>query len=120
MAHFAKIGFNNVVEEIVVVKNEIITQDGNEIEQLGIDFLKNLYGQETTWVQTSYNGSIRSNYAQIGGIYDLDKDAFIDAKPFDSWILNSETNKWEAPVEKPNDGNIYFWNEYNKQWEQRS
>ena len=67
MAHFAELDSNNLVLRVLVVDNSMIKNEkGNEVEQLGIDFLKSLFGQETFWVQTSYNGSFRKNYAGIG------------------------------------------------------
>ena len=69
------------------------------------------------WIQTSYTGSIRKNFAGIGFIYDKDLDAFIQPKPFASWILNEDTCKWEAPVPYPTDSNQYKWNEETQLWE---
>ena len=54
MAHFAKLDENNNVLEVHVVNNDVITIDGNESEQAGIEFLTELYGH-TLWKQTSYN-----------------------------------------------------------------
>jgi hypothetical protein len=51
--------------------------------------------------KTSYNNNIRKNYAGIGFTYDQTRDAFIAPKPFNSWILNEDTCRWEAPVAKP-------------------
>ena len=48
--------------------------------------------------------------------YDEDRDAFISKTPFNSWVLNEETCRWEAPVAYPNDGTDYNWNEENQQW----
>ena len=50
-------------------------------------------------------------------IYDEDRDAFIQPKPFNSWTLNEETCVWEAPVAYPNDGQRYSWNEENRTWQ---
>ena len=71
-----------------------------------------------TWLETRKDGSIRKNYAGIGYTYDAANDAFIEPKPFDSWVLNEETFKWEAPVAYPTDGNIYNWNETDQQWDE--
>jgi hypothetical protein len=71
-----------------------------------------------TWLETKEDGSIRKNYAGIGYTYDAANDAFIEPKPFDSWVLNEETFKWEAPVAYPTDGNIYNWNEETQAWEE--
>ena len=108
MAHFAKLGSGNIVESVIVVNNEVITDnDGNEQEQLGIDFLNNLYGTNDVWKQTSYNGNIRKNYAGIGFLYDENRDAFMEPQPFDSWTLDEETCRWDAPVAYPSDGESY-------------
>ena len=115
MAHFAKLDENNIVLAVHVVNNDVITVNGVESEKAGIDFLTNLHGY-SNWKQTSYSGSIRKNYAGIGFKYDASIDAFITPKPFASWILNSETAQWDAPVEKPNDEKSYRWNEDNQQW----
>ena len=110
MAHFCKLGTNNVVEKVVVVSNEIATT-----EQAGVDFLNNLYGTNDVWKQTSYNtkGGIhyqpntktpsedqskafRKNYAGVDYTYDEERDAFIPPKPsIGSWILNENTCLWE-------------------------
>ena len=82
MAHFAELNSNNIVLRVLVVNNDMIkNEQGIEQEQLGIDFLKSLFGQDTIWKQTSYNGNIRKNYAGIDFTYDLNKDAFIAPKP---------------------------------------
>jgi len=113
MAHFAKLGKGNIVEKVEVVSNDIATS-----EQAGVDFLKNLYNdQNTQWIQTSYNGNIRKNYAGIGFFYDQVKDAFIPPKPYNSWVLNEDTCQWEAPTAYPNDDKRYMWNEETKSWD---
>ena len=71
-----------------------------------------------TWENTSYNGNIRKNDAGIGYSYDSERDAFIPPKPFDSWTLNEETCRWEAPVPYPTDGKVYSWNEDITNWEE--
>ena len=111
MAHFAKLGVNNIVEDVVVVSNDIVTS-----EQAGVDFLNNLYGLEDTWKQTSYNGNIRKNFAGTGYTYDETRDAFIPPKPYNSWVLNETTCIWKAPVDYPSDGKRYNWNEENQTW----
>lgn len=115
MAHFAEIGLNNVVIRVIVVNNnELIDDNGNENEEKGIKFCRNLLGG--TWVQTSYNGKIRKNFAGIGFIYDSQRDAFIPPKPFNSWTLNEDTCLWDSPVPYPNDGEIYYWDETYLSW----
>lgn len=116
MAHFAKIGLNNIVTEVLVVANrETMDAQGNEQESIGVEFLRNLTGHET-WIQTSYNGNIRKHYAGIGFTYDSVRDAFIPPKPFESWILNEDTCLWEAPVNMPTDGKKYMWDEGLLNW----
>jgi hypothetical protein len=126
MASFAKIGLNGKVIEVQSVVNEVL-HDANGVEQesIGIDFLTKLTGW-AIWKQTSYNthrgihnkGGIqfRKNFAGIGFTYDEDRDAFIPKKPFNSWILNEDTCNWEAPINKPQDGNKYGWNEQTLSW----
>lgn len=115
MAHFAKLNDNNVVLAVHVVNNDVITIDGVESEQAGIDFLTDLHGHPS-WKQTSYNGTIRKNYAGIGYTYDAGRDAFIPPQPWASWILNETTCRWECPIAYPNDGKLYAWFEPNQQW----
>jgi hypothetical protein len=118
MAHFAKLGTGNIIEQVIVINNSVITDsDGNEQEQLGVDFINNLYGTRDVWKQTSYNGTIRKNFASIGYTYDQTRDAFIPPQPFYSWTLNETTCLWEAPVAYPDDGQAYTWNESTKQWD---
>ena len=119
MAHFARLDGNKVIDIVVVDNNDIIGADGSESEDVGIVFLKDLFGQDTVWKQTSYNNNFRKNYAMMGGTYDADKDAFIDVKPpFASWQLNEETCVWEAPVPMPDDHetNPVVWDEANQEW----
>jgi len=115
MAHFAKLDENNNVLAVHVVNNDVITIDGNESEQAGIDFLTALHGH-TLWKQTSYNGNIRKNYAGIGYTYDASRDAFIPSKPWASWVLNETTCQWEAPIAKPVDEKFYTWDEATTSW----
>ena len=118
MAHFAKLEDNQVTDIVVVDNNDIVGADGNESEDVGIVFLKDLFGQDTVWKQTSWSASFRKNYAMIGGTYDADKDAFIAIKPFPSWALNEENCIWEAPVPIPDDHetNPVRWDEENQEW----
>ena len=112
MAHFAKLNSDNIVERVEVVSNDVATT-----EKAGVDFLNNFYDTNDVWKQTSYNGNIRKNYAGVGYTYDETKDAFISPKSFNSWILNDDTCKWEAPVAYPDDGEQYKWNEDTTSWD---
>ena len=128
MASFAKIE-NNIVITVLSVVNEVL-KDSNGIEQenIGIEFLKTLYNEPNAiWKQTSYNTKsgihteggtpFRKNHAGIGFTYDSNRDAFIPQKPYNSWLLNEQTCNWDAPVARPDDNNIYTWNEEILNWE---
>jgi len=118
MAHFAQIENNLVTQVIVVDNNDILDEQGNESEELGIQFCQDLLGG--TWVQTSYNGNIRKNYAGIGYTYDETKDAFIKPQPYNSWVLDEDTCLWEAPIPYPTveegSTDVYNWNEELVNW----
>lgn len=119
MAHFAKLDENNVVTHVSVVDNwNCVDGQGNEVEQIGIDYLTGIHGGHTNWKQTSYNGNIRKNYAGIGHTYRADIDAFVAPKPFNSWVLNNTTARWDPPIPMPNDGKFYIWNEDTTNWEE--
>jgi hypothetical protein len=112
MTHFARVQ-DGIVTEVIVIEQDMINTG--------------LWGPPEEWIQTSYNTHagthrhggtpLRKNYAGIGHTYDKDLDAFIPPKLFDSWILDETTCHWKAPVECPQDGNRYLWNEENQQWE---
>jgi hypothetical protein len=96
MAHFAKLDDHNIVVEIHVVANAAL--DSKNEEESGIAFLTEWSGGHTQWVQTSYNGKIRYNYAGIGFTYDPVDDAFIAPMPkcgHDSLLLNNK-KQWEC------------------------
>jgi len=113
MAHFAILKTGNIVDKVVVVSNDIATT-----EQAGIDFLRKTFNDNhLVAIQTSYNNNIRKNFAGIGDQYDQQRDAFIAPKPFNSWILNENTCRWEAPTPMPTDGQRYIWNESTKTWD---
>jgi hypothetical protein len=115
MAHFAQLNAENLVTQVIVVANpDTADQDGVENEAIGIEFCTNLLGGK--WVQTSYNGKIRKNYAGVGYKYDAALDAFIPPQPFASWTLNNETAQWEAPTPYPTDDKRYTWDEATTAW----
>lgn len=103
MAYFAKLGLDYKVTTVVAVADEDTSDDnGNEVEQVGIDFLEELTGYPY-WVKTSYNHNIRKRYANIGYTYDKQRDAFIPPQPYLSWAFNEETLDWDSPVPYPAD-----------------
>jgi hypothetical protein len=127
MASFAKLNLENIVEQVISIHNNELLNNGIESEAKGVIFCKSLYGQDTNWKQTSYNTNggvhslggtpFRKNHAGIGYTYDENRDAFISPKPYNSWILNEQTCLWNAPVARPNDNNMYKWNEEILNWE---
>lgn len=119
MAHFAELGENNVVLQVIVVDNkDTIDTFGVEQEEIGAEFCRRLLGG--TWKQTSYNGNFRKNYAGIGYIYDSVRDAFVPPKPFPSWVLDESTCRWDAPAPRPDDGKRYTWDEATTSWLEQS
>lgn len=115
MAHFAQLNEKNTVQQVIVVNNqELLDDNGQEQESRGIAFCQQLLGG--VWVQTSYNGSFRKNFAGVGFVYDESRDAFIPPTPFLSWTLNEETCMWEAPIPYPSDNQPYVWDEDGQQW----
>lgn len=119
MAHFARLDTLNNVISIHVLNNSVITDDdGNEQEQLGIDFLTQSIEGTSWYKQTSYNKKFRKNYAGIGYYYDANRDAFIPPKPYASWTLIEETCQWTAPVSHPSDDKNYEWDEINRTWKE--
>lgn len=114
MAHYAFLDDNNIVTEVIVGIDETELIEGKDPEAWYSEFC----GQ--TCVRTSYNAAengFRKNYAGIGYTYDLERDAFISPKPFQSWKLDEQTCRWLAPVPYPTDGVIYTWNEESLDWE---
>ena len=104
MAHFAEI-LDGVVQRVIVVHN-------ND-EANGAEFCHNLFGGK--WIQTSYNGTIRKQYAGIGYTYDDIRDEFVAPKPYPSWTLD-ENNDWQPPTPMPSSGGPYRWSEEDLAW----
>ena len=124
MAHFALLDENNIVTFVTVGRDE---DDGKEAE------LSARTGQ--VYKQTSYNTrggvyytpntntpdpdqskAFRKNYAGLGYTYDEIIDGFVPPKPYPSWLLNTTTGLWDAPVPYPNDGKRYEWDEDTQSW----
>jgi len=115
VAHFARLDSNNIVDFVVVGRDE---DNGKEAE------LSARTGD--VYKQTSYNTHggvhalggtpLRKNYAGIGYTYDPVRDAFIPPKPYASWVLNETTCLWDAPVAYPDDGKRYSWDEATTSW----
>ena len=101
MSHFAKIGENGIVLNVIVAEQDFINSGA-----VGDSFL---------WVQTSYNNNFRKQYAVTGGTYDKVNDIFIAPQPYDSWTLDASFD-WQPPTPMPDDGKLHVWNEDTKEW----
>lgn len=124
MAYFAQIDDNNIVTRVTVVADADAPN-----EAAGIALCKSLVGSDTNWVQTSRD--IRYRYAGIGMKYDATNDVFYKQQPYASWVLNTSTWKWEAPVALPDDAGVddpenpteiveYTWDEDTTSWANRT
>ena len=111
MSHFAKVE-NGIVTQVISAEQDVIDSG--------------LFG--SGWVQTSYNTHagkhplntpLRKNYAGIGYTYDIDRDAFIPPKPYQSWLLDEDTCNWVSPIAYPDDNNLYIWNETTVSWDKQ-
>ena len=104
MSHFAEIDSDSIVQRVIVAEQDFINSGA--------------VGDSFNWVQTSYNGNFRKNYAGTGYTYDKTKDAFIAPQPYPSWTLVDATCQWEAPVTYPSDDKMYEWNETDTAWDE--
>tara|TARA_Y100000310_G_scaffold292349_1_gene321026 strand:+ start:1261 stop:1581 length:321 start_codon:yes stop_codon:yes gene_type:complete len=102
MSHFAEIDGNGLVKRVIVAEQDFI--DSGAV------------GDTANWIQTSYNNSIRKQFAGIGFTYDKTKDKFIAPQPFASWSLDANDD-WQAPVAMPEDADKnYYWDEDTTSW----
>jgi hypothetical protein len=116
MAHFAELDENNVVKQVIVVhNNELLDDEGQENEAKGVEFCSTLFGH-TSWVQTSYNNSMRKQFAGTGYTYDSNSDVFVAPQPYPSWSLDDNSD-WQPPTPMPEDDNMYSWNEDTQSWD---
>ena len=102
MSHFAEINSDNIVQRVIVAEQNFINSG--------------LVGDSFNWVQTSYNGNFRKNYAGSGYTYDKVRDAFIAPQPYPSWTLVEATCQWKAPIPYPTDDKLYTWDEETTNW----
>ena len=147
MAHFAKLGLNSKVIQVLTLDNkDMLNADGVEDESVGQQYLeKHNNWPSQMWIQTSYNTRggkhydnktgelsvdqakvLRGNYAGIGYIWDEDNNLFYPKKPHASWVLNTTTANWHSPIgDAPDDltdeekaaDTHYVWNEDGKSWD---
>ena len=115
MAHFAELDENNIVTKVIVVHNNELMDGEIESEVKGVSFCASLFGH-TNWIQTSYNNNIRKQFAGVGYTYDDVNDVFVVPQPYPSWTLD-ENHDWQPPSPKPDDENIYTWNEETLSWD---
>jgi hypothetical protein len=94
MAHFAKINDQNIVLEVIVISNENAPDPYPESEPLGQAYIADQLGLDGTWLQTSYNGNIRYNFAGIGYTYDATRDGFIAPEPDNAIGFDDDTLTW--------------------------
>jgi hypothetical protein len=142
MAHFAKIGMNGkVIQVLTLADNDMLDANNQPDEKVGQQHLeKNNNWPAEMWVQTSYNTTenthklggtpLRGNFAGIGYIWDEENQIFWPRKPHGSWIKDISNAKWKAPVDAPsitaeqqtqNDAGTHYWyyewNEDNENWD---
>jgi len=124
MSHFAKLDENNVVVFVTVgrqeddgLEAELTARTGDVYKQTSYNTLGGVhYDPETGEPSEDQSKALRKNYAGIGYTYDEDRDAFIPPKPFESWVLDETTCLWVAPVDMPDDGQDYTWDESVGEW----
>ncbi len=110
MAHFAKLGSNGKVIQVLTLNNsDMLNADGVEDETVGQQYLE-LHNNwpAQMWIQTSYNTSsnqhkdggtpLRGNYAGIGHTWDEDNQIFWGKKPYASWVKDTTTAQWKSPI----------------------
>jgi hypothetical protein len=107
MAHYAFLDENNVVTEVITGIDETELIEGLDPET----WYGNFRGQRC--VRTSYNNTIRKQYAGIGFTYDEAADQFVAPQPFPSWSIDAN-NDWQPPTPKP-EGHFY-WDEDSLSW----
>jgi hypothetical protein len=143
MAHFAKLGANGKVIQVLTLNNsDMLNADGVEDESVGQQYLETHNNWPAQmWIQTSYNTAggqhrlggtpFRGNYAGIGYTWDEDDQIFWPKKPFPSWVKHLETAAWKSPIgdapaltaeqTSQNEAGThkwnYVWNEANQSWD---
>ena len=112
MAHFAKLGANSKVIQVLTLDNkDMLNADGVEDESVGQQYLETHNNWPAQmWIQTSYNTinnthrsgdnskAFRGNYAGIGYTWDEEDQIFWPKKPYASWVKNMSEARWQSPV----------------------
>ena len=143
MAHFAKLGANGKVIQVLTLDNkDMLNADGVEDESVGQQYLETHNNWPAQmWIQTSYNTqgnqhknggtAFRGNYAGIGYEWDEDNQIFWPKKPYASWVKNTTTAQWQSPIgdapaltaeqtsqnEAGTNSWYYAWNESGQSWD---
>ena len=117
MAHYAFLDENYIVTEVIVGKDETNFDWERHYGDFRVQLCKRTSYNTLGGIHLNGGNPFRKNFAGIGYTYDVNRDAFIAPKPFNSWILNEETCLWEAPIPYPNTNNLYVWNEEITNWE---
>ena len=120
MAHYALLNENNIVIQVITGVDENVIQTDLDGTQVGgsSEAWEEFYATRpwlnaTSCKRTSYNGTIRKNYAGIG--YTFDGVGFAAPQPFPSWTLNQQSYLWEPPTPRP-EGFGWYWDEDNLSW----
>jgi len=119
MAYFAHIDDDGTVLQVISISNNDAPDPApSNSEPLGQAFIADVLGLAGTWVQTSWSGSMRKQYAPIGGRYDADADVFISPQPYPSWSLDAH-HDWQPPTSRP-EGGRWYWDEATLTWVEMS
>tara|TARA_R100001132_G_C3230535_1_gene65361 strand:+ start:130 stop:486 length:357 start_codon:yes stop_codon:yes gene_type:complete len=113
MKYFAKLDAANKVVAIHVLHDDVAPT-----EQAGMDFLNTTHKINNVWKQTFRDHSQRKHMACVDYTYDESRDAFIPLKPYPSWIFNESTCDYDAPVIRPDDEKLYYWDESTISWKE--
>ena len=126
MAHFAKIDNLRTVVFVTVGRDEdneldLCARTGDTYRRTSYNTRGGVhYDPVTNEPSTDQSKAFRKNYAGIGYTYDIDRDAFIPPKPFASWTLDEDSCLWNPPVQCPEDGKTYSWNEQTLNWVEKT
>jgi len=126
MAYYAFLDENNIVTEVISGLDEGQDTDweafysefrGQTCKRTSYNTRGGIhYDPETNQPSDDQSRAFRKNYAGIGFLYDVERDAFLPEQPYASWSLNQETCQWVAPVPHPDDDGQYVWDEQNLTW----
>lgn len=96
--YFAQLDDSNFVQQVICV-----AETDAPTEEAGIAFCKSLFGQDTNWLQTSYTGSFRRQYAGIGFQYIPERNIFFEPMPRDgfSYELDTVNYAWISTNKPP-------------------